>query len=529
MPLVFAVVLIAGILIGVRMNRTSQVTGSRGLMYYSPINKTSQVLELITDSYVDTISTAQLEDAAIKAMLQMLDPHSRYIPASQIAAENEPIEGNFSGIGVSFNMMNDTIVVVNTTSKGPSEKSGIMAGDRIVKVNDSLVAGVKMASDDIVKMLRGKAGTKVHVDIFRKGIADLMKFEITRGSVPLYSVDAAYMITPEIGYIKVNKFSKTTLAEFTEALKELSGKGMKQLMIDLRDNGGGIIDAAVGLSELFLPKGKLIVYTEGHARPRTDYLSNGKTSEYQNMDLVLLINELSASASEIVAGAIQDNDRGNIIGRRSFGKGLVQEQHSLYDGSAVRLTISRYYTPTGRCIQKPYDHGDNEYYNELNARVIHGEMEQADSIRFNDSLKFVTPGGKIVYGGGGIMPDIFIPQDTSDYSKYYAQIIRKGLIYRFAFNYADKHRSTLVSKGSYDDLANYLHRENILNQFVAYAKEQGVQANSKDLHMSGDAIENTVTAYITRNIFDDKGFYPILNRRDQDIKIGIETLEQQSK
>jgi carboxyl-terminal processing protease len=526
MPLIISLALAAGILIGIKFRNTTANTGNnRGLLLFSTPNKVDQALNLIKSSYVDSVSTNTLEEDAIRGMLKNLDPHSQYFPAADFSAINDPLEGNFSGIGVSFNMPNDTIVVVNTVAKGPSEKAGIKAGDRIIRVNDSLVAGVKMPSNDIVKMLKGKTDTRVKVGIQRKGNSELLDFDVTRGKIPLFSIDAAYMITPEIGYIKVNKFSKTTLQEFADAAGKLKAEGMTKTIIDLRDNLGGIIDGAVGMCEMFLPAGKLIVYTDGIERGRTDYYSNSKNTEYNGMDLVLLINESSASASEIVAGAIQDNDRGTVVGRRSFGKGLVQEQYSFSDGSTMRITVARYYTPTGRCIQKPYDHNENdEYFNELYDRYSNGEMIRADSIRFNDSLRFVTPAGKVVYGGGGIMPDIFMPMDTTGYSEYYGQVMRHRLIYRFAFDYVDKNRKNLSNFPDDKSLATYLHQEDILGGFIAYAAQQGVAKNNKDLKISGPIIENIVMAYIGRNILDDKGFYPILNQMDQTVQKGIDVL-----
>ncbi|MDR1156256.1 MAG: S41 family peptidase [Bacteroidales bacterium] len=530
MPLIIALALAAGILIGIKFRDTAANTGNnRGLLLFSTPNKVDRTLDLLKSSYVDSVSTNMLEEDAIEGMLKNLDPHSQYFPASDFSAVNDPLEGNFSGIGVSFNMPDDTIVVVNTIAEGPSEKSGIMAGDRIIRVNDSLVAGVKMSSNDIAKMLKGKTGTRVKVGIQRKGNSELLDFDIIRGKIPLFSIDAAYMITPEIGYIKVSRFSKTTLQEFADVAGKLKTEGMTKTIIDLRDNLGGIIDGAIGMCEMLLPAGKLIVYTSGIERGRTDYYSNSRDTEYNRMDLVLLINESSASASEIVAGAIQDNDRGTIVGRRSFGKGLVQEQYSFSDGSAIRITVARYYTPTGRCIQKPYDHNENgEYFNELYERYSHGEMIRADSIRFNDSLRFVTPGGKVVYGGGGIMPDIFMPIDTAGYSSYYGQVMRRRLIYRFAFDYVDKNRKDLSNFPDDKSLVTYLHQKDILGVFIAYAARQGVAKNNKDLKISGPMIENTVMAYIGRNIMDDRGFYPILNRMDQTVQKGVDVLTKQN-
>lgn len=526
LPMIIALMLVVGILIGSTFNKPgSNATNThRGFLLYKTNNKIDQALDLIVSSYVDSISEEHLEEDAIIGMLKTLDPHSLYIPATDLTAINEPIEGNFSGIGVQFNMLDDTIVIVNTIPKGPSEKVGIISGDRIIRVNDIPVAGVKMPSDNIVKMLKGKTGTKVTITVLRKGESEWLNFNVTRDKIPLFSIDAAYMLTQEIGYVKVNKFSKTTLDEFTEALHRLKEEGMQKIIIDLRDNGGGIIDGAIGLSELFLPSGKLIVYTEGNERPRIDYYSKSNRTSYTDMDLVLLINEGSASASEIVAGALQDNDRGTIIGRRSFGKGLVQEQHTLSDGSAIRITVSRYYTPTGRCIQKPYDQDEEKYRNDLYRRYINGEMAQADSIHFNTALKFVTPAGKIVYGGGGIMPDIFVPIDTSAYSAYYDIVLRKGLVYRYAFDYTDRHRKELSSQTDYRTLETYLSKHHILDDFIQYTSKQGVTKNNKDLQISGNAIENMVIAYIARNIFDDKGYYPIINQNDKMIQAGVKQL-----
>ena len=525
-PLLLALTLLCGILTVLQLkNNAASDKSNRGLLFFSSSGKINQAFEFIKSSYVDSISTGVLEEEAIKGMLKKLDPHSQYIPASNFAAVNEPLEGNFSGIGVSFNMPDDTVVIVSVIPRGPSEKAGIMAGDRIIRVDDRTVAGVKMISNDIVKMLKGTTGTKVKVGIYRKGNPELLDFDLTRDRVPIFSIDAAYMITSEIGYIRVNKFSKTTFQEFSKAADTLKAGGMKKMIVDLRDNPGGIIDGAIRMSEMFLPAGKLIVYTQGNERGRNNYYSSGKNPEYSDMELVLLIDESSASASEIVAGAIQDNDRGTIIGRRSFGKGLVQEQHTFSDGSAMRITIARYYTPTGRCIQKPYNRDNNDdYFNELNVRVSHGELTQVDSIRFNDSLRYVTPGGKTVYGGGGIMPDIFVPYDTTGYSKYYATVMRRGFINRFAFDYADKNRKELLKLTDGKSLETHLKQRNILGEFIAYAATKGVARNEKDLKISGTLIENAVIAYIARNILDDKGYYPIINQMDKMVQKGVEVL-----
>jgi carboxyl-terminal processing protease len=360
--------------------------------------------------------------------------------------------------------------------------------------------------------------------MLRRDVAGLLNFEITRDRIPIASVDASYMLTPETGYIKVNAFSRSTLDEFLQALAKLRDEGMTQLVIDLRDNSGGLIDPATQMAGLFLPKGTLIVYTEGKNNPRRNYFANERDTSYLHTGLAVLIDEFSASASEIFAGAIQDNDRGTIIGRRSYGKGLVQEQHELRDGSAIRITTARYYTPVGRSIQKPYGNKD-EYYDDLNERYRHGELMQADSTHFNDSLMFRTPQGKIVYGGGGIMPEIFVPMDTSYYSGYYSRVIRQGLAYRFAFEYTDRHRKALSEMPDYISLEKKLITDNILNQFIAYAAKQKLPQNNRDLAVSGTIIENMLKAYVIRNIFGDIGYYPIINQQDTMLPIAIEALK----
>jgi len=530
-PIAIALTLLAGIVTGIRYkNSVSSDAGvNRRMIFFSTPNKMTQAFEYIKSSYVDSISFAALEEDAIRGMLKSLDPHSQYIPAQNFADVNDPLEGNFTGIGVNFYMPEDTIVIVNVVAEGPSEKAGVKAGDRIIFVDDIQVAGVKMNQNDVVKKLKGPNGTRVKVGIFRRGVSEQVDLIITRSRVPLPSIDAAYMIASEIGYIKLNKFSKTTYQEFSKAAGTLKGEGMKKMIIDLRDNPGGIIDGAIKLSEMFLPAGKLIVYTEGNERGRTNYYSNNQNPEYCEMELALLIDETSASASEIVAGAIQDNDRGTIIGRRSYGKGLVQEQHPLMDGSALRITIARYYTPTGRCIQKPYQPNDNgNYFNELNTRYSHGEMQEADSIRFNHSLRYETPGGRIVYGGGGIMPDVFIPVDTTGISSYYRRVMRLRLFERFAFDYSDQNRKKLEEFADHNSFATYLRQNNIRDQFVAYVAKNGVAKNDKDLNVSGALIENIVMALIAKNIIDDKGYCPILNQMDKMVQKGVEVLTVKS-
>jgi len=417
-PLILSAILIIGMLLGIQLEKR-QITRFHSVI--PKMDKLQGVLNFIVAEYVDSVSKSDLEEVAIPDILSSLDPHSVYIPARDVERVNEPLQGNFEGIGVSFNMPNDTVIINTVIPGGPSEKIGLKAGDRIVEINDSVVAGRHINQNDIVKQLKGPKGTKVKVGILRKGEPDLLEFTITRGKIPLYSVDVSYMLNDSTGYIKISKFARTTYKEFIKAIDTLKARGMTQMILDLRSNTGGYMDAATHIANQFLPKNTLIVYTKGRAHPREDVYADG-TGEFQKGRLVVLIDEYSASASEILAGAIQDNDRGTIMGRRSFGKGLVQEPLVLSDGSAIRLTIARYYTPTGRCIQKPYDKGNKEYYHDIQERISNGELEVADSIHFADSLKFKTPDGKIVYGGGGIMPDVFIPMDTTGISPWFIQL-----------------------------------------------------------------------------------------------------------
>jgi carboxyl-terminal processing protease len=524
LPLVLAGTLALGVILGIAINKKSQ-SGIGNLFITPTDNKIGNVLKYIEQEYVDTVKADVLTEDAIVALLKDLDPHSTYIPAKELQAVNEPLEGNFSGIGVQFNMQNDTVVVIATIPNGPSALLGIMPGDRIVKVNDTIVAGKKLQSDGVVKKLKGPRGTMVKVGIKRPGTARELVFDIKRDRIPLYSVDVAYMATDKIGFIKVNQFARNTSSEFNSAVNKLRAKGMKSLILDLRGNGGGYLDAAISLADQFLEEGKLIVYTQGRVRKREDFKATFDGICQQDK-LVILIDELSASASEILSGAIQDNDRGLIIGRRSFGKGLVQEQVPLSDGSAIRLTVARYYTPTGRCIQKPYKKGVDDYYMDLTHRFTHGEFENKDSIKFNESMKFKTPKGKTVYGGGGIMPDIFVPFDTSASSKFYNDVRDLGLIYKFAFNYSDGKRNVLKEFKTYQELRKYVQNDNMFNKFIEYCKKQGLKPDSKSLSVSNKFINNQVQAYIARNFFDNDGFYPIIGEIDNTLKVAIDELNK---
>ncbi|MFH0756486.1 MAG: S41 family peptidase [Bacteroidota bacterium] len=486
-------------------------------------NKITSALQYIVNDYVDTVDVTALSEAVMPALLENLDPHSVYIPASDFQRFSEPLVGNFSGIGVSFNMTDDTVAIINTIPNGPSEMVGILAGDRIIQVDDSLVAGVSMPSDDIVKMLKGPKNTLVKVTVYRRGEPAPIDFEITRDDIPIYSVDVAYMVNENTGYIKISQFAQTTYQEFMQAIEKLKSQGAEKLIIDLRNNGGGIMEAATMIADQFLQEGQLIVYTEGRTRPRENDYATAR-GILKDDKVVILMDESSASASEILAGAIQDNDRGLVIGRRSFGKGLVQEEMRFNDGSALRLTVARYYTPTGRSIQRPYENGKEDYYHEFTERIIRGELEHLDSIRFDDSQKFVTPGGKIVYGGGGITPDVFVPIDTLGNSEYYNRVRSLGLMYRFAFYYTDLKRSSLEQFTTADELEGYLDSQNILPVFIKYAREKGLSPNYSEIETSKKILTKTIKAYIARNVIDNEGFYPIIADIDNTLKVAIDTI-----
>ncbi|MBS0011280.1 MAG: S41 family peptidase [Bacteroidales bacterium] len=521
LPLVIAVSVILGVLIGIKMP---------GRISHPPLSvkprteKLGQILNYIEANYVDSVDRARLVEAAVPVILKELDPHSVYIPAQELTAANEQLQGNFEGIGISFNMLTDTVLIISTIPGGPSEKVGVMAGDKIIYVGDSLIAGRGIAEDNIIGMLKGPRGTEVEIRVLRKGVDDLIRFTITRDKIPIHSVDVAYMVNDKTGFIKINRFSMTTYDEFTDAINELKSKGMESLILDLRGNVGGVMDPSVKISDEFLPGDKLIVYTEGRAREREEYRSTDQGSFLEG-ELLILIDEWSASASEIVAGAIQDNDRGTIIGRRSFGKGLVQEPIMFNDMSAMRLTVARYYTPTGRSIQKPYENGYDEYIAELNERFMRGEHRIADSIHFENIERFETPGGKILYGGGGIMPDIFVPADTSGLSMYFARVRNNGLIYRYALSYTENNRDKLQQYTKADDMNSYLLKQSLLDKFIRFAAENGVAADPEGIKESREIIDIQIRSYIARNLLDNKGFYPIWKELDTTLKVAIEYLE----
>lgn len=520
MPLLLALSLTAGILIGNYLPK--QNSSSQHSTFRARNDKINSILNIIESDYVDSVNRTDLVEAAIPAILKKLDPHSVYIPAKELTRANEPLQGNFDGIGISFNLLTDTILVISTIPGGPSEKLGLLPGDKIIYVNDSLVAGKRLSDDKVMGMLKGPRGTVVRIKILRKGHNELLPFEITRDKIPIHSVDVSYMINDHTGYIRINNFAVNTFDEFIKGLRELKEKGMNKLILDLRGNSGGVMEAAIQIANQFLKEGQLIVYTKGRTQPRNEARATGK-GEFETGDLVVLIDEWSASASEILAGAIQDNDRGTIIGRRSFGKGLVQEPVPFADGSGMRLTIARYYTPTGRSIQKPYNNGFDEYYDDLNERYRRGEFEVSDSIHFSDSLKFTTPGGRIVYGGGGIMPDRFIPVDTAEISPYFLKV--RPLIYQFALKYTENYRENLKKYTETGEMEKYLDRQGLLDQFTEFAfKTHGIKKNPEDMKISGKIIHTQLKAYIARNILDNKGFYPIWQNLDTTLNYAIDFL-----
>lgn len=517
LPIFFAIVLVSGIFLGKALNNNPHTNYAQ---LYRANNKLGVIIDYIETRYVDTVSRSKLEEAAIPGILEELDPHSVYIPAKHMKAVNEDMQGNFEGIGVFFNYRNDTAIITSVITGGPANKVGVLAGDRIIMVDDSLIAGQNISSDDVVGMLKGEKGTKVKVSLERKNVPELIDVEIIRDKIPLYSVDVSYMIDDEIGFIKINRFSGTTYDEFIEGAEKLLDKGMKKLILDLRGNTGGYMVAATNIVDQFLEAGKMIVYTQGKSSPKQDTYSSAR-GICKDIELIVLQDEFAASASEILSGAIQDNDRGTIIGRRSFGKGLVQEPYQLSDGSVIRLTIARYYTPTGRSIQKPYSDDKKDYYNDLNERYMHGEFLEADSIQFSDSLKFLTPEGNVVYGGGGIMPDVFVPLDTTGYSKYYAETVRKGVILNFAFKYVDENRDFLSKFKDAASINDYLESINIFDDFIDFAEKNGVSKTTKGFNHSRHLLNTQLKANIARNIIDNYGFYPIIKEVDATLKVAI--------
>ncbi len=524
LPIILAVVLIGGMYIGRITSPSENGEGNRRLLISPESGKISNIINLISEQYVDSINKNEFEEEIIPDVLDNLDPHTVYIPPEDLEAANQELEANFGGIGVEFSMTNDTVMVISVISGGPSEKAGILPGDRIITVNDSVIAGVETPTNEVVNLLRGDKGTKVEVGIKRRNRDELIHYEITRGNIPMHTVDVSYMITNDIGYVKINRFARNTYQEMLSAMAKLKAHNCEDIIVDFRGNSGGYLDIAISMVNEFLNEGNMIVYTEGVNSPRQEVEATGAGS-LKDINVTVLIDEFSASASEIFAGAMQDNDRGLVIGRRSFGKGLVQQQFPLNDGSAIRLTVARYYTPSGRSIQKPYDNGVEDYYKDILKRYEHGEFFEQDSININDSLVYQTLGGRNVYGGGGIMPDIFVPRDTSDHTDYYYRLRETGTIYQFALDYSDKNRSQLSKFEKAEDLKAHLDKQPIGDLLIDFAEGNDVSYNQEQYNKSEDLIVLETKAYIARNIMDNEGFYPILAEQDEVLQKAIRAIQ----
>ena len=523
-------ILIIGFFIGTRVVITlikKQSPGHEYRMGSIGVSKIQALINAIDQKYVDPVNMDSILELALPTILEELDPHSAYYPAEETQESNDELHGSFSGIGIQFSMQDDTVRVNSVIHGGPSEKVGILAGDRIVLINDSVFAGKKIPSNDVVKNLKGPKGTNVKVGIMRSDEPDILEFNIERGDIPVKSVDAAYMISPAegIGYIMINKFGENTFYEMLTSLAELSSKGMKKLIVDLRGNTGGYLGAAIQMANEFLPKNDLIVYTQGAHNPIAKQYANGH-GHYSSIPLAVLIDESSASAAEIFTGAIQDNDRGTIVGRRSFGKGLVQEPIEFSDGSSIRITIARYYTPSGRCIQKPYGESDEDYAMDLLKRYEHGEFFSPDSIKQDESEVFTTKGGRKVYGGGGIMPDIFVAQDTTGNSKFYTDVMRRSLVNKFSFKYVDTNRNKFSEFKTYNEIETYLDSKNVLNKFYEFAAKNGIK---KDNSMSAQAKKLIRTALYGNIIYDAlemQDYISFINLTDPAVQKAIEVLKE---
>ena len=522
-PFLLAIALIAGIAIGTFY--ANHFSGNKLGIINTSSNKLNALLRIIDDQYVDTVNISDLVEEAMPQILSELDPHSSYIPAKDLEAVTADLKGSFSGIGIQFTIQDDTIHVNNVIQGGPSEKVGLMAGDRIVEVDDSAFVGKIVTNEEAMKRLKGEKGSKVKLGVYRPGEKELLHFTVVRGNIPVKSIDAAYMINEKVGYVKVNKFGETTYPELLIALAKLNQKNCEGLIIDLRGNTGGYMAAAIQMVNEFLPNNRLIVYTQGRKSPREDYNSNG-TGSNQKMPLVVLVDEGSASASEIFAGAIQDNDRGTIVGRRSFGK-LVQQPIEFSDGSAIRLTIARYYTPSGRCIQKPYEKGkESEYELDLLTRYEHGEFFSADSIKQNETEVYHTRLGRPVYGGGGIMPDIFVPQDTTGMTSYFRMAANRGLIIRYTFEYTDQNRSTLQQYDIPEKMEEYLKKQNLLNKFAAWAEKKGLKRRNNLMAKSRRLFEMSLYGNIIYNMLGMEAYVEYLNETDKTVLKAVEILEK---
>ena len=518
-PIVLAVGTVGGIFIGMLM-------GNRNL---SPTQeKWATLLSLIDQEYVDKINVDSLLEKNIPELLAHLDPHSAYIPANELIAANEELDNSFSGVGISFQLLNDTVTVVEVIAGGPAERAGLQPGDRILSSNGKDLTGSELTNDMVFKNLRGPKGTKVNLKVRRQTAKEPLSFDIVRDDIPVNSVDAVYMASPEVGYLRVSKFGNGTYDEFFNALTELQSEGARKFVIDLRGNSGGFMDQAIYMANEFLPKGSMIVYSKGRLPLNETVAVADGSGSFQNAEVTVLIDEYSASASEIFAGAIQDNDRGLVIGRRSFGKGLVQNQTILPDSSAIRLTVARYYTPSGRCIQKDYKRGsDGRYELDIIDRYNHGEFYSADSIRQDKSRQFLTSGGRIVYGGGGIMPDIFVAQDTTGYTSYYVNAVNSGLIQKFAFQVAEKYRSVLKNVKTIEQLDKVIPRdETLLDSFVSFAAANGLPARWYYINQSKNLILSQIKSVVARDVLGYSQFIRSLNRTDKTVTTAVEALNQ---
>ena len=487
----------------------------------------------ISTLYVDSDNEDKLIEEAIKGMLESLDPHSTYTDAKETKELEEPLQGEFSGVGIQFNMNKDTLYVIQTVPGGPSERVGVLAGDRIIMVNDSVIAGVKMKNSDIQKRLRGKKGTQVTIKVKRAGVPDLITFRITRDNIPLHSIDAQYMLDERTGYLRISRFGAKTHEEMMDALKELKNQGMTQLVMDLSDNGGGYLNAAIDMCNEFLERGQLMVYTEGDNTPRNEATANG-WGDYKDLHMVVIVNQYSASAAEIFAGAMQDWDRAVVVGRRTFGKGLVQRPFKFDDGSMMRLTVARYYTPSGRCIQKPYKRGDKQAYEkELLDRYNEGEYYSLDSIQFNDSLRYTTRlHGRTIYGGGGVMPDVYVPVDTSEYSTYYRNLSAKGILNQYTIRYVDKHRKSISNQyrtvNEFDN--SFTVSDEMMRELIAMGEQDSVKYDEEKYRTSEQLLKAIVKGLIARDVYGDQSAYNIIiNHRNHDLRAAIEVLNDRER
>lgn len=532
LPLVLASILALGMFLGTKMNPSSTPTVPTKSIFnfsLSKYEKIKRVLDIIDGNYVDTVNVSKLEEEGIYAILKELDPHSAYYTAEQLTRSNEDLQGNFEGVGIEFYILEDTILVVTAIPGGPSDDLGIMSGDKIIKIEQDTVAGSGIKNSDVIKSLRGPKGTEVNVSIMRSGKPKLIEFAIKRGKIPLNSMDVVYMVDENTGYMKFNKFSATTQREMIKGLDSLNSLGMKDLILDLRGNPGGYLTAAIAMVDELLDGRRLAVYTEGRARSKKEYFTSQK-GRFEVGNVVVLIDEGSASASEIVSGAIQDWDRGTVIGRRSFGKGLVQEPVQFSDGSALRLTVSRYYTPTGRSIQKPYEEGTDAYRKEVGARYKDGELQGDTDFEFADSLKFTTPGGKTVYGGGGIMPDIYVPIDTNGFTDYLTQISAKGVIQKFVHQYANSNEKKLKKFESADDFVkNFEFTDKEMSDFKKRAEKEGVEFNAKQYAESKDIIEVRLKALVARRVYRNEGYFRVIHTVDNTFVEAVNYLNNTSQ